>query len=162
MSETNLQPTQMSGTNHEERKPVMCPWCGGEMKLDEPTAYGWECSDGHWCSDGYICPVCGGSSGGVYGCATREECGRCAYENANQTPPNRALTREQVDAMDDLDAVWIVQRYPYVNERVTIQTASWIKAQYRDLQGDEWAHRKVFFAAPPAPADIEAARKERT
>ena len=78
-----------------------------------------------------------------------------AYRLATLRPPNLPLTREQVEAMPDLAAVWV-----FVEERYkpTIITAEHAMLRY---QGDTvlpFHSDAMLFAAPPTPADIEAAR----
>ena len=95
------------------------------------------------------------------GRAYRCECGwtsppemseESAYLAATRTPPNRPLTREQVEALDDLSAVWVVGETDIVLMSV---------GEFKRTYG--WCMRYMWmFASKPTHADIEAARKELT
>jgi hypothetical protein len=95
----------------------------------------------------YVCEGCEAVSPIAYS----EE---AAYTAATRTPPNRALTREQVEAMDDQDAVWIVRKG---TGKICVGPAREAVAILISLEGYS---RFWFFAALPTPADIEAAREK--
>lgn len=63
-----------------ERKPVICPWCGGEMKL---CSEDWD-SDVMW-SATYCCIGCKSTSPEI-NCNTREDAEEAAYAAATRTP----------------------------------------------------------------------------
>ena len=83
---------------------------------------------------------------------TKQEAIEAAYLAATRTKPNKPLTREQVEAMPDLAAVWEVKHY---DDSVWLRTAKYMVSER------PWATKSLYYSAPPAPADIEAARKER-
>lgn len=128
----------------DERKPVICPWCGWEMVARE----GQDIFHGKY--NAYVCEGCEAVSPIAYS----ED---AAYAAATATPPNRPLTREQVESMPDLAAVWNVsiKRVERGGDGIGVQTARVVK-RYLDKQ---WVWEdEIMFAAPPTPADIAAAR----
>ena len=119
----------------EERKPVICPWCGYEMSLmsvsDEPYERWYKC----------------------YNCEARSPIAltdEAAYAAATRRPPNRPLTLPELFDLEDDDAAWVVAE----NGKIYAMGAECAQ---------EWAGEEhcLFFAVKPTPADIEAARKER-
>ena len=124
----------------DERKPVIRPWCGGEMERRQGrdvfhgTHYYYECS------------ICESKAPIAYG-----ENGACAA--ATRIPPNRPLTREQVEAMDDMDAVWM---HLEKQDHILVFSAKSILTSYMPVPIGA-----SMFARNPTPADIETARKER-
>ena len=131
----------------DERKPVICPWCGWEMVARE----GQDIFHGKY--NAYVCDGCEAVSPIAYS----ED---AAYVAATRTPPNRPLTHEQVLAMDPYDAVWMISVNPAPIPMRSVRAAEWVQRQLTDRSGGEWMDRKLLFADKPAPADIEAARKE--
>ena len=138
----------------EERNPVICPWCGEEMVFrvnyhgqDEDEDLGRRCLGTH------ACEQCGANSPQIdtWECSVEMD----AYRAATQRPSNLPLTKAQVEGMSGLDAVWIVN-----TSHIGIKSAAWLQQELRDVFADVWSAKKLFFAAPPTPADIEAARKE--
>lgn len=133
-----------------EQKVVKCR-CGKDMHPYHGQYYSgcrywarYECECG-WCA-----PLIVGD--------TADEAIEVAYLAATPTPPNRPMTREQVEAMDDLDAVWIAHYCvtPEMFEQTpTIMLAREIKRAECKMLGFAW-----LYAKRPTPADIEAARKE--
>lgn len=119
----------------DERKPVICPWCGGEMTLmvEEAYEYHYKC---------YSCEACAPT-------AITED---AAYAAATCTPPNRPLTLPELFDLDgNADAVWVVDS----GCGTVVMGAE---------EASEWASDAdtvLFFAHKPTPEDIEAARKER-
>lgn len=97
---------------------------------------------------------CGASTPWGEYCKDREKAIEAAFLAATSAKPNPPLNREQVMEMRDLDAVWIVNA-----EHIGIKPAAWLKS---DIFADIWAEKKLYFAAPPSTADIEAARKGRS
>lgn len=123
----------------EERKPVICPWCGWEMVARE----GQDIFHGKY--NAYVCEGCEAVSPIAYS----ED---AAYAAATRHPPNRPLTREQVEKLDDLDAVWVVRGR---GDAYTIMVVEAMRLEHVYTNGE------VMFGHRPTPADIEAARKER-
>lgn len=118
-----------------EERNVMCPWCGWDMVAREAQDIF------HGKYNVYVCEGCEAVSPIAYS-------DKAAYAAATATPPNRPLTREQVEAMDDLDAVWIVGE-----TAVMIQSAGGVKRTYG------WClNILMVFSHNPTPADIAAAR----
>lgn len=131
----------------DERKPVMCPWCGGEMVRSAIIARARGCYKAT-----YRCKKCKISAPFGETKSTWREAEDDAYLAATHRPPNRPMTREQVEEMPDLAAVWshgtlLCQLHAAKDVRRFIQRG--------------WTDGEMFFAAHPTPADIEAARKER-
>lgn len=77
-----------------------------------------------------------------------------AYAAATSTPPNLPLTREQVEALPNDDAVWV---YTKTGTDAWVHSAYYAKEYLVRCGGDE-----IYFAAKPTAAEVEAARKERT
>ena len=124
----------------EERKPVMCPWCGWEMVARE----GQDIFHGKYSA--YVCEGCEAVSPIAYS-------GDAAYAAATATPPNRPLTLAEIKNRDDFDAIWWVRK----NDNQTFVFAVYeFKGMTSEFSAERWA-----FAAKPTSADIEAARKER-
>lgn len=128
--------------------PVICK-CGRTMVCvseskrehdDKPYQARFRCLCGWW-----------GPKRGGY---TQEEANERAREAAN--PPNLPLTREQVEAMDELAAVWVA----YEEDDVATNIIFAADALYTIRQGNR--DKGLYFAAKPTPEDIEAARKEHT
>lgn len=123
-----------------ERK-VMCPQ-GHEMILQ--VAHGLDPVGDHIDVAWYVCE-CGWRSPDAQA-RTEQQAIEAAYISATATPPNLPLTREQVEAMDGIDAIWLVgmksgARY--------VCAAS----ECLDYEGDWY----LYFARKPSPADIAAA-----
>ena len=111
---------------------VLCPWCGEEMTLI------WDIEDSvHW----FNCNFCGAHS----------------PRFATRRPPNKPLTEEQLNARDDLDAVWEVYVLKNGATNVFLIPARTVKGCYVITNmGDIF-----LFGARPSLADIEAARAEK-
>lgn len=122
----------------DERKPVICPWCGWDMVLRE----GQDIFHGKY--NAYVCESCEAVSPLAHS-------PDAAYLAATATLPNLPLTLAELFTLDDTDAVWIVSG----NGKIMAMGAECAQ---------EWAseERCWFFSAKPTPADIESAREERT
>ena len=121
---------------------VKCPWCklrgeDVEMNVDMLNL--------EYNKDYRLrCPRCRATS------MARDTKGEL-FEAATATPPNLPLTREQVEAMNDIDAVWTYDAsWPYDNALVLICAAGWLK------QGNRTGW--LWFAHRPTAADIAAAK----
>jgi len=124
----------------DERKPVICPWCGWEMVARE----GQDIFHGKY--NAYVCEGCESVSPIAYS----ED---SAYTAATRTPPNRPLTEEQIYESDDKDAIWAYENGVLYEPISAAKTWELLSCEnYKDT---------MFFACKPTPADIEAARKER-
>ena len=135
----------------EERK-VVCPWCGEKMVRNPHLPFSrWNKTTQDWEHEGQVnfACVCGAQS--PIRTSTREA---IAAAYATATPPNRPLTREQVEAMDDLDAVWCCYQdgAPRMNAYQT--TVRWAKTY-----GSLCERPYMTFRRLPTPADIAAARE---
>ena len=122
-----------------ERKPVVCPWCGYEMAAYKEPIQGY--SGEKTCL--YECAQC---------CARSPIAitSKDAYAAATRRPENRALTLEGMAEMDESDAVWAVAKDG------TVCVVNGLDAhEYAGYEYDA-----LYFAAKPTPEDIEAARKE--
>ena len=122
----------------DERKPVMCRFCGGEM-VSSPARY----------FDGtvdykYACEQCGIRTEDF---DTMEE----AYAAATRRPPNLPLDYKTIYNLTDREPVWRVDKQDDVI--VLGGYNAWRKYD---------AVRYLYFAANPSPADIEAARAEKS
>ena len=137
MSENNLQPTQMSVAKHDERKPVICPWCGWDMVARE----GQDIFHGKY--NVYVCDGCEATSPIAYSEDT-------AYAAATKRPPNLPLTREQAEAMDDLDAVWM---HLEMSDHILVSSVKSILTSSMPVPVGA-----IMFARKPTPEDIAAAR----
>jgi len=127
-----------------ERKPVLCPWCGGEM-VSASTGY----CDGF--SIVWMQCKCGAES--PKNRARDDALLEAAYLAATRRPPNRPLTLAEIKNRDDFDAIWWVRK----NDNQTFVFAVYeFKGMTSEFSAERWA-----FAAKPTPEDIEAARKER-
>jgi hypothetical protein len=82
---------------------------------------------------------------------TADEAIQAAYLAATATPPNPPLTREQVEAMPKMAAVWVYFSAKYYPMVMSARIATMMKHPIGSL----------FFAAPPTPADIKAAQMEK-
>jgi len=120
----------------DERKPVICPWCGWEMVARE----GQDIFHGKYSA--YVCDVCEAVSPIAYS----ED---AAYAAANATPPNRPMDYKTIYNLTDREPVWRVDK----DDDVIVLGGynAWRKYD---------AVRYLYFAANPSPADIDAARKE--
>ena len=78
-----------------------------------------------------------------------------AYAAATKRPPNMPLTREQVMALDDLDAVWIFNPWETDPECVVVMGEALFLKETKDI-APVW--KCILFARNPTHADIEAAR----
>lgn len=76
-----------------------------------------------------------------------------ALEAMNHRPENPSLTLEQITVRDELDAVWVVF---LSTNGIYLMTAHTVKQNY--CQWDVFT-RRLFFSAPPTPADIAAAKE---
>lgn len=123
----------------DERKPVICPWCGFEMAAYTISIQGY--SGEKKCF--YECAQC---------CARSPMAvtNRDAYAAATRTPPNRPMDYKTIYNLTDREPVWRVDK----DDDVIVLGGynAWRKYD---------AVRYLYFAANPSPADIEAARKER-
>lgn len=122
----------------EERKPVVCPWCGWDMVAREAQDIF------HGKYNVYVCEACEAVSPIAYS-------DKAAYAAATATPPNLPLTREQVEAMDEWDAVWET----YGHEISGVAPA---KTYRYDLDAYHLFATVMLFARKPTPDDISAAR----
>ena len=125
----------------EERKPVVCPWCGFEMAAYTISIQGY--SGEKTCF--YECAQC---------CARSPIAitNKDAYAAATRRPPNRPLTLAEIKNRDDFDAIWWVRK----NDNQTFVFAVYeFKGMTSEFSAERWA-----FAAKPTPEDIEAARNE--
>ena len=122
----------------DERKRVLCPWCGWEMVARE----GQDIFHGKYSA--YVCEGCEAVSPISYS----ED---SAYVAATRTPPNPPLTLEGMAELDESDAVWVVAKDG------TVCVVNGLDA----LEYAGYEYDALYFAANPSPADIEAARKER-
>lgn len=131
----------------DERKPVICPWCGGQMDLEVSVGYSGDDDYGLECLGHYVCKcgACTPTAHHYESCIADE-----TYLAATATPPNLPLTLAELFTLDDTDAVWIVSG----NGKIMAMGAECAQ---------EWASEEhcLFFARKPTPEDIEAARKER-
>ena len=130
----------------DERKPVMCPWCGGEMQMTMKPM--WD-SDSVRCQ--MICGRCGAASPKRHGGKDdQQSLIEAAYAAATATPPNLPLTLPALFELEADDAAWVVSE----NGRIWAMGAECAQ---------EWAseERCLFFASKPTNADIAAARKEQ-
>lgn len=131
----------------EESKRVVCLHCGNHMTLeplDEAGHFAATGVDQHW----YECYICGSRT-------PIADSEAAAYAAATQRPPNLPLTREQVEAMDDLDAVWEVFAFWNLFKRVDILiiTGDTAKKDYTITSlGDI-----LMFSRRPTNDDISAA-----
>ena len=121
----------------DERKPVVCPWCGCDMVARE-----WQ-DIFHGKYNVYVCDGCEATSPIAYSEDT-------AYLAATRTPPNKPLTLPELFDLADDDAAWVVTE----NGKIWAMGAECAQ---------EWAseERCLFFASKPTNADIAAARKEQ-
>ena len=133
----------------DERKPVMCPWCKlsgcNVVMAKQRESVGMTTGE-----DYYFCPECHSHSPHI---ATSDgnwdKASNDCYLAATRTPPNLPLTQEQVEEMPRNAAIWEVTPS---NGLVGLEFAGIIKSFVRS--------DSLYFAAPPTPADIAAARKE--
>lgn len=127
----------------DERKPVICPWCGWEMVARE----GQDIFHGKY--NAYVCDGCEAVSPIAYS----ED---AAYAAATATPPNLPLDKDSLLRLNpSSDAVW----YVIEGWKESSQVISAHSAQDDPVY---WlAPDMLLFAAKPTPEDIEAARKEQ-
>jgi hypothetical protein len=122
----------------DERKPVICPWCGWEMVAREGQDIF------HRKYNAYVCEGCEAVSPIAYS----ED---AAYTAATRTPPNRPLTLPELFDLDgNMDAVWVVDSGCGTIVMGAEEACEWASD----------ADTVLFFVRKPTPADIEAARKE--
>lgn len=135
----------------DERNPVLCPWCGFEMAAYTISIQGY--SGEKTCF--YECAQC---------CARSPIAitNKDAYAAATRRPPNRPMTREQIEnsGLQDNDAVWIMSRTNenaalHLIDGCSLKQLMWECRISADTNTWVWLRRK------PTPEDIEAARKER-
>lgn len=119
----------------DERKPVICPWCGWEMV----ARGGQDIFHGKY--NVYVCDGCEATSPIAYS----EE---AAYLSATRTPPNLPLTLPELFDLEDDDAAWVVAE----NGKIYAMGAECAQ---------EWAIEEhcLFFARKPTPEDIEKAKE---
>ena len=126
----------------EERKPVMCPWCGRNMEYQAFKQ--WDGRSFH--SGAYRCLGCRSMSP-IVRMDEKELVRELAYNAATQRPPNLPLTLPALFELEEDDAVWVVSE----NGRIWAMGAECAQ---------EWASEEhcLFFARKPTNAYITAAR----
>lgn len=125
---------------------VMCPWCGEEMK----TVYDCDPLDDMWYAR-YGCK-CGSHTPWGLG-KSKTEAIVAANLSETRRPPNLPLTEAQIMALPDDDAIYTIgfakDIYVWDSKETKLYMQKFLNRPIN----------RLFFAAKPTPADIEAARK---
>jgi hypothetical protein len=138
-----------------EQKPVICPWCGGKMKLSpmvSGTDTGFMELEGlYYTRYGCENPECFIDAPKGDWKATKKAAKEAAYAAATRRPPNLPMAYKTSEVIGDDDPVWI---YRWNGEKYSFQFG--LDESTRLFCA---VNGMYVFAAKPTLADIDAARK---